>query len=353
MLVVDAHHSVADAMVQIAERIAGCLADGGRLLVDGHGRGLADARHVVVEFMHPVTAGKRALPAFQGQLGRRDGDVTMTIAYGRSVDADAHAHVDADSDIVFTDQASDRSDSQSVLELPTDVGDAKITAVLGYHVVWELVHLFLESTSTSDGDAPAASSLYPMLYAAEENPGAAPALRAEANRSARAKITESNGVCAEALAANADRIDRAAELVARAGTVFTIGNGGSSTDATDAAAALGSGARSLAEDVATISALANDVAFDVVFARQLVTVGLHGDCLIAFSTSGNSVNIIEAARAARRIGMSTVGLAGYDGGAMAACDAFDVMLVVESASVHRIQEAHSAMIAAIAARRRT
>jgi len=66
-----------------------------------------------------------------------------------------------------------------------------------------------------------------------------------------------------------------------------------------------------------------------------------------------ATNVIEAARAARRIGMSTVGLAGYDGGAMAACDSFDVVLVVDSDSVHRVQEAHSAMIAAIASRPRT
>ncbi len=134
--------------------------------------------------------------------------------------------------------------------------------------------------------------------------------------------------------------------------MFTIGNGGSSTDATDAAMALGPRAWSLADDVATISALANDVAFDVVFARQLATVGRPDDCVVAFSTSGNSINVIEAARAAKRIGMSTVGLAGYDGGAMTTCGAFDVVVVVDCDSVHRIQEAHSAVIAAISARTR-
>ena len=339
-------------MVRIAERIAGGLGSGGRLLVDGHGRGLADAHHVVVEFMHPVTVGKVALPAFQGLAGRREGDVTMAIAYGTS-DADNDAVPYLDVDIVFTDRPGDRPDSQTVLALPSNIGDAKITAVTGYHVVWELVHVFLESTSISGGDAPAASALYPMLYAGDDGPDARRALRAEARRSAQTKITESNEVRARSLASNAGQIDRAGGLIDRAGTVFTIGNGGSSTDATDAAMALGPAARSLADDVATISALANDVAFDVVFARQLVTVGRPGDCLVAFSTSGNSVNVIEAARAARRIGMSTVGLAGYDGGAMAACNAFDVVLVIDSDSVHRIQEAHSAMIAAIAERRLT
>jgi len=349
MPIMDVEHSVADTIVQIAERIAVALGGDGRLLVDGVGRGLADAHHVVVEFMHPVTVGKRALPAFHGLGGRRADDVTMTIEYGHDADID----VDIDADIVLTDRPGDQTDSQLVLALPSDVGDAKITAVLAYHVAWELVHVFLESTTISGDDAPAASALYPMLYAADDDPDAGGALRAAARRSAEAKITESNEVRARALADNVELIDRAVELIDRAGNVFTLGNGGSSTDATDAAMALGPRARSLADDVATISALANDVAFDVVFARQVVTVGRPDDCVVAFSTSGNSNNVVEAAKAAKRIGMSTVGLAGYDGGAMATCDAFDVVLVVDSDSVHRIQEAHSAMIGAISTRLRT
>jgi D-sedoheptulose 7-phosphate isomerase len=336
----DDDHSVADTMVRIAERIADGLGNGGRLLVDGQGRGLADARHVVVEFMHPVTVGKRALPAFQGFSGRRVVDVTMSIAYGGP-------EPDVGADIVFTDVDADPIDSQLVLALPSTVGDAKVAAVLGYHVVWELVHLFLESSSVDTDDAPAASALYPMLYTSDEGPDDRTGLRAAARRSAQAKIAESADTRAATLGAHAELIARAADLVGRAGSVFTIGNGGSSTDATDAAMALGPKARSLADDVATISALANDVAFDVVFARQLVTVAEPGDCVVAFSTSGNSTNVIEAARAAKRIGVSTVGLTGYDGGEMASSDAFDVVLVVASDSVHRIQEAHSAMIEAM------
>lgn len=333
-------HSVADAMVRIAERIAGGLGSGGRLLVDGHGRGLADAHHVVVEFMHPVTVGKQALPAFHGFDGCGGEDVTMSIAYGG-------AQLDVDVDIAFTDRPPVDGPGCLVFPLPTDPGQAKIAAVLGYHVVWELVHLFLESVAGSSSDAPSASSLYPMLYAAGDDQQRIDELRLAARRSSEVKIAESFDVCTAALTANADNIDQVAELFRRAGTVFTFGNGGSSTDAADAAMALGPGARSLADDVATISALANDVTFDVVFARQLATVGRMGDCAVAFSTSGNSRNVIEAAVVAKRVGMSTVGLAGYDGGAMATCDAFDVIMVVDSASVHRIQEAHSALIAAI------
>ena len=333
------------ALVRIAERLAEGFGAGGRLLVDGHGRGVPDARHVVVEFMHPVTVGKRALPAFQGLDGRRDADVTMSIAYGGPAPSE---HVD----IAITDRATDRQVAPCVLPLPTDdVGLAKVAAVLGYHVVWELVHLFLDPTSIigEAASAPAASALYPMLYAASGDEGAPETLRAAAIASAEAKLAESADVCVRAVEASSADLDRVVEIVAGAGSVFTIGNGGSSTDAADAASALGDRARSLADDVATISALANDVAFDVVFARQLVTVGRPGDCVVAFSTSGNSPNIIEAARAAKRAGMTTVGFAGYDGGAMATCDAFDVVIVVRSTSVHRIQEAHSALVYRVAA----
>jgi D-sedoheptulose 7-phosphate isomerase len=265
----------------------------------------------------------------------------MSIAYGGPP-------TDHDADIAITDRPRDGGAERLVLALPPGARKSKVAAVLGYHVIWELVHLFLESATASRDDAPAASSLYPMLYDSPVDAGNSEEVRAAARVSAAGKIAESAETCAITLAENADRIERVVELVTRAGSVFTLGNGGSSTDAADAAMALGPAARSLADDVATISALANDVTFDVVFARQLATVGRTGDCVIAFSTSGNSTNVIEAAVAAKRIGMSTVGLAGYDGGEMARCDAFDLVIVVDSSSVHRIQEAHSALVAAIA-----
>ncbi len=340
----------ADALVRAAERIAGGYRAGGRLLVSGSGRALADARHVVVEFQHPVTVGKRALDARELPAGTRPGpaDVILSIAYG------------GDAPLPTADvQITDRTDRPApagdpvVVHLPDDPGRTKVAAVLAYHVVWELTHLFLEAADAPGaspppdaGGRPAAASLYPMLYGPTDGagPGGA-ALRDAAQRSARAKLDASRAVVEATLAANRADLERAAALVGPAPSVFTFGNGGSSTDATDAARALGPGARSLTEDVATITALANDVSFDVVFARQLVTMGRPGDCAIGFSTSGSSANVIAAAEAAKRIGMSTVGLAGGDGGAMGASPAFDVVLVAASDSVHRIQEAQSAMVA--------
>jgi D-sedoheptulose 7-phosphate isomerase len=337
----------AEALVRAAERIATGFRAGGRLLVSGSGRTVADAQHVVVEFQHPVTVGKRALPALP--LGGRRGpaDVTVSIGYDG-------AGVDPGADVVVTDRAPVATGADNVLvRLPGEPGRAKVAAVLAYHVMWELTHLFLEGAeSTAEpsgraGDDPAAAALYPMLYR-RSDPGSIDALRAAALRSAESKLVESGTVVEAALAANRPMLQRVAELVASADAVFTFGNGGSSTDAADAAHVLGPRVRSLTDDVATITALANDVSFDVVFARQLATLGRAGDGAIGFSTSGGSTNVLRAAESAERIGMWTVGFAGYDGGAMAASPSFDVVLVAPSDSVHRIQEAQSALVAELA-----
>lgn len=331
-----------ESLVSAAERIAEGLGNGGRLLIDGRGRAVPDVHHVVVEFMHPVTVGKRALPAVAGLAGRGPSDVTMSIAYGGSRPA-------PDVDVALCDVAPAAAEETRWVTLPPeDVGAAKVAAVLSYHVLWELTHLFLEADGTSTSDDEQLGSLYPMLYS-NAGTSARDATLASAIDSAREKIAESARVCARTLRDNEDAIEQIAAIVAASPSVFTFGNGGSSTDAADAAVAFGAGGHALTADVATITALANDVSFDVVFARQLATLGRRGDCAVGFSTSGNSPNVIEAASAARRVGMSTVGFAGYDGGAMAASGAFDVMIVVGSDSVHRIQEAQSAVVARIVA----
>jgi D-sedoheptulose 7-phosphate isomerase len=139
---------------------------------------------------------------------------------------------------------------------------------------------------------------------------------------------------------------------AAGGRLFSFGNGGSSTDA-DAVAELFMfprpgprrlPARSLTADVATLTALANDVSFDVVFARPLAADGRAGDIALGLSTSGSSANVLAGFAQAHRIGMLTVGLAGYSGGAMAeARDRGEIehLFVMPSDSVHRIQEAQT------------
>ena len=145
-----------------------------------------------------------------------------------------------------------------------------------------------------------------------------------------------------------------AERISGGGQVFAFGNGGSATDA-DAFTRLCNRppwgtpvpARSLAFDQAVLTALSNDIGFDVVYSRQLIAYARPGDVAIGFSTSGNSENLMMAFAEARRRGMLTVGLAGYDGGRMGASDDVQHCLTVRSDSVHRIQESQAAVAHAL------
>jgi D-sedoheptulose 7-phosphate isomerase len=103
-------------------------------------------------------------------------------------------------------------------------------------------------------------------------------------------------------------------------------------------------AMSLVEDRAVLTALANDVGFELVFSRQLIAHAAAGDIAVGFSTSGGSRNVLEAFEEASRRHLLTVGLCGYEGGAMARSDAVQHCLVVRSDSVHRIQEAQNALM---------
>ena len=100
----------------------------------------------------------------------------------------------------------------------------------------------------------------------------------------------------------------------------------------------------MAANQAVVTALANDVGFDVVFARQLAAHARPPDMAMGFSTSGDSVNVLRALEEASRRGLLTVGFCGYDGGAMAASESIDHCVVVASDSVHRIQEAQDAVV---------
>jgi D-sedoheptulose 7-phosphate isomerase len=87
-----------------------------------------------------------------------------------------------------------------------------------------------------------------------------------------------------------------------------------------------------------LTCIANDYAFDMVFARPVQALGRPGDCLVGISTSGQSANVIEAVRAARSIGMRSIGLLGRDGGRLRS--EVDCAVVVPSPTTARIQEAH-------------
>jgi D-sedoheptulose 7-phosphate isomerase len=191
--------------------------------------------------------------------------------------------------------------------------------------------------------------LYPFIEAEESNPEA---LLDDLAASARAKAHESAELqqstlreCAGQIAACADAM---AQRFAAGGRMYTFGNGGSSTDCATFAALFAqpvSGrplpALNLAADQAVVTALGNDVGFDLVFSRQIIAHAKSVDIAVAFSTSGNSADLTMALREASSRGLLTIGFAGYDGGEMAQSEAVDHCFVVRSQSIHRIQESQA------------
>jgi D-sedoheptulose 7-phosphate isomerase len=130
------------------------------------------------------------------------------------------------------------------------------------------------------------------------------------------------------------------------GRALSFGNGGSSTDAADLARDLslaGWSAIALTDDVATITAVGNDVGFANVFARQLIPLGRSGDVAVAISTSGSSPNIVGGLEEAHRRGLLTVAITGYDGGRLGELDWLDHLFVVRSDYVPRLQETHASI----------
>ncbi len=191
--------------------------------------------------------------------------------------------------------------------------------------------------------------LYPFIDAQEHD---STALLADLAASAQAKAAESAALRRSTLASSAELVAKAAaEIAGRfagGGRLFAFGNGGSSTDATTLATLFARPpagrplpAWSLTSDQAILTALGNDVGFELIFARQLIARGNAGDIAVAMSTSGSSADLTVALREARRRGMYTVGFAGYDGGTFATSPDVDACFIVHSQSVHRIQEAQA------------
>jgi D-sedoheptulose 7-phosphate isomerase len=195
--------------------------------------------------------------------------------------------------------------------------------------------------------------LYPFQHAARGDPAA---LFADVVRSTREKIVEIGVLRSVLLAEQAGALAACAEALAarfaRGGRLFAFGNGGSSTDAmavADLHVDPGAGRRplpavALPADVATLTALANDVGFDVVFSRPLTAAARPEDIAMGLSTSGGSRNVLQALAAGHEHGLLTIGLAGHRGGPMSEAaehGLVDHLFVVPSASVHRIQEAQT------------
>ena len=138
-----------------------------------------------------------------------------------------------------------------------------------------------------------------------------------------------------------------AGCLAEGGKILVCGNGGSAADAQHMTGELlgrflmerpSLPAVALTVDTSTLTAVGNDYGYDDVFARQVSGLGKEGDVLVAFSTSGNSANVVKALSVAHALGMVTVGLTGRGGGRMAAL--CDHLLDVPHTSTPLIQEMH-------------
>ncbi len=193
-------------------------------------------------------------------------------------------------------------------------------------------------------------ALYPFLHgkskdAQSENSALLETIRQKVAHS----VTEKERFFAD----NAQKIIEVSQAIAliyrNRHNLFSMGNGGSSCDASHFAVEFqhpvtagrpSLPAINLTMDTAMMSAVANDVGVDHIFSRQLEALGRAGDGLIGFSTSGNSKNLIEAFRTAKRMGVITIGMVGGDGGAMLSSGMVDHCLVVQTDSIHRVQEVH-------------
>jgi len=142
-----------------------------------------------------------------------------------------------------------------------------------------------------------------------------------------------------------------AECLRRGNKVLVFGNGGSAADAQHMAAELVGRfskdraplpAVALTTDSSALTAIGNDYGFDEIFARQVRALADRGDVVIAISTSGRSTNVVNAAKAARAKGASTIALTGGDGGELSA--SVDIGIMVPSTNTARIQEVHIAVV---------
>src|SRR5689334_5982033 len=170
------------------------------------------------------------------------------------------------------------------------------------------------------------------------------------------KARESVEIKTRFFADNKDAILTASLQMARAfyrgRKLLVCGNGGSATDAQHVAVEfmhpITVGRKALPaiclnNDMAMVTAVANDVSFADVFARQIIALGREGDVLIAISTSGNSENLLHAFQTARNLKLTTIGFAGHEGGRMSEMkqqNLIDFCLIVPTSSIHRIQESH-------------
>jgi D-sedoheptulose 7-phosphate isomerase len=359
----------AERLARLCHEMAERFARSGRLVSLGRTPAArSDVRHVAVEFVHPVIVGKRALPALGlagegGELGAQlsllagpedivmafgaeddGGEAAQALAAARARGCLTIAFAPAGAEHEFIPPSDDPAVRQELVETL-------------YHVLWELVHVFFEHRGLLTGraerrvhDAGASSFLYPFL--AEQESELEPVID-DVRRSVLMKSAEIGELRSQTLLENREVLIAAAQALrgtfASAGKLLALGNGGSATDAMDVVADFRAGAGrtrprpaiDLTEDPAILTAIANDIGTEAIFSRQVIAYGSAGDALLALSTSGGSRNVIEALAEARRRGLQTIAMVGYDGGRIAAERLADYVVVTRSEHIPRIQEAQA------------
>ncbi|MBW8877412.1 MAG: SIS domain-containing protein [Acidobacteria bacterium] len=323
---------------------------GGRLLAFGRGHYATDAQHVSVEFVHPVIVGKRALPALDLSLLFRDWLAAlvlpddMVMGFGppegdpEVAEALRLAGARGAQTFAFSSPSPDPYIHQELIEIV-------------YHTLWETVHVFFEHGALGH-EVGKSSFLYPYLGKQKQDTGS---LIAEVAASIQMKARDDERLREEVARDQAERIAGAVaairQRVAKGGKLILFGNGGSATDANDWAldcVAPLKGFRpipavSLAMEPAIVSALANDLGSEAVFLRQLIAQGRPQDVAVAISTSGGSANILAALGEAKKRGLLTMALLGYDGGETVRRGLAELPLVVPCDYVPRIQEVQASM----------
>jgi D-sedoheptulose 7-phosphate isomerase len=332
---------------------------GGRLLAFGNGSAATDAQHVSVEFVHPVIVGKRALPALDlgPEFERRlpvilhPQDMVMGFAF-----PEKDAAVERALGVAQERGALTFALAGEVGDYPFDLPDEdpfvcqEVFEVL-YHMLWETVHVYFEHREQGH-DVGASAFLYPFLGSEEQE---LEGVVKEVQGSMLQKMEEVNGMRAAVAETEAGAISEISAAVARrlasGGKIIAFGNGGSATDANDLVADCvtpppGFGtvpAVSLAAEPANITAIANDVGVEAIFLRQLIAHAGPEDVAIGISTSGGSPNILAALAEARKRGLLTVGIVGYDGGRVVSERLADHAVVVRSDYIPRIQEVQASV----------
>jgi D-sedoheptulose 7-phosphate isomerase len=357
-----------ERIARLCHRMAERFARGGRLVaLGGDGPDRSDVRHVTVEFVHPVIVGKRALPALglsveggplaaQAALAVEADDIAIAFGAGDEVRAAVAACAGRGAlTIAFADVGAEWSFAP-----PGDDPFVRQELVETlYHVLWELVHVFLDQRGLLEGrrgsavhDAGASSFLYPFLAEGQDD---LDSVVADVRASVEMKSAEVGALRTQTLGDGRETLlDAAADLragFARGGRLLALGNGGSATDAMDVVADFRAPpaargwpprpALDLSEDTAILTALANDIGVEAIFSRQVIAHGREGDVVLAFSTSGGSANVILALEEARRRGLRTIAFVGYDGGRILAERLADRVVVTRSEHIPRIQEAQA------------